>query len=182
MSWIFHAAPTGTGMIDRAVTSIQSSLSSIGVTQHSHTLALWLFFAGCGVLQLCLSFLICTPIEQFWPLTRWSQRNPIAADVTYAFFVRLVLFPLVAFFEYRWLRQQFDGFFLAHSITLPSLPALLPALSSLPLLVFLINFAILDEIRGEMIYTFISQHFRALRTGDTWGVQVPSASVSSFAA
>jgi hypothetical protein len=100
MSWIAHAAPTGTGTIGYIVTSIQSFLTSIGVTQHSHTVALWLFFVGCGVLQLCLSFLICTPIERFWPLTSWSPRNPIAADVAYAFFVRLVLFPLVAFFEY----------------------------------------------------------------------------------
>lgn len=134
MSWIFHAAPIGTGTFDCVVTSIQSFLSSIGVTQHSHIVALWLFFAGCGLLQLCLSFLICTPIERFWPLTSWSQRNPIAADVTYAFFVRLVLFPLVAFFEYSWLRQQFDRLFLAHSITPPSLIALVPALALCPLL------------------------------------------------
>lgn len=144
MSLISHAAPIGTGTFDYLVTSIQSFLRSIGVIQHSHTVALWLFFAGCGVLQLCLSFLICTPIERFWPLTNWSQRNPIVADVTYAFFVRLVLFPLVAFFEYSWLRQQLDGFFLAHSITPPSLTALVPALASWPLLVFLMNFAVLD--------------------------------------
>ena len=100
MSWISYAAPAGIGTIDCVVTSIQSFLSGIGVVQHSHAVAFWLFFAACGVLQLCLSFLICTPMERLWPLTSWSQRNPIAADVTYAFFVRLVLFPLVAFFEY----------------------------------------------------------------------------------
>ncbi len=87
MSWIFHAALTGTGTIDCAVNAIQHSLSSIGMTQHSYALALWLFFAACGVLQLGLSFLICTPIERFWPLTNWPQRNPIAADVAYGLFL-----------------------------------------------------------------------------------------------
>ena len=144
MSWISHAGATGTTLIDCAVTLIQSFLSGIGVAQHTHTVAIWLFFAGCGVLQLCLSFLICTPIEQFWPLAGWPRRNPIAADVAYAFFVRLVLFPLVAFVEYSFLRQQLDRFFLAHSITTPSLIVLVPALASWPLLVFFINFAILD--------------------------------------
>ncbi|AEU35268.1 sterol desaturase family protein [Granulicella mallensis] len=144
MSWIAHATPTGTVTIDWIVTSIQSFLSSLGVSQHGHTVALWLFFAGCGVLQLCLSFLVCTPIERYWPLTSWSPRNPIAADVAYAFFVRLVLFPLVAFFEYSWLQQQLDRFFLAHSISPPSLTVLVPALASWPLLVFFLYFAILD--------------------------------------
>jgi sterol desaturase/sphingolipid hydroxylase (fatty acid hydroxylase superfamily) len=144
MSWISHAGPTGTTTIDCAVASIPSFLSSIGVTLHTHTVGLWFFFAGCGALQLCLSFLICTSIERFWPLTGWPQRNPIAADVAYAFFVRLILFPLVAFFEYSWLRQQLNGFFLSHSITPPSLTTLVPALASWPLLVFFLNFAILD--------------------------------------
>jgi sterol desaturase/sphingolipid hydroxylase (fatty acid hydroxylase superfamily) len=144
MSWIAHAAPTGTVTIDWIVTSIQSFLSSLGVSQHGHTVALWLFFAGCGVLQLCLSFSVCTPIERYWPLTSWTPRNPIAADVAYAFFVRLVLFPLVAFFEYRWLQQQLDRFFLAYSISPPSLTTLVPGLASWPLLAFFLYFAILD--------------------------------------
>jgi Sterol desaturase len=114
------------------------------VEHHSRLVALWLFFAGCGVFQLCLSFLICTPIERLRPLTGWRERNPIAADVAYAFFVRLVIFPLVAFFEYGWLLQQLDALLLRHSIFLPSLTVLMPALASWPLLVFCVNFAILD--------------------------------------
>ena len=144
MSWISHAASSSTDTIDCVVSSIQSLLGTLGIAEYSHTIALWLFFAGCGLLQLCVSFLICTPIERFWPLTSWPQRNPIAADVAYAVFVRIVLFPLVAFFEYGWLRQQLDGFLLAHAITPPSLTAIIPALASLPVLVFLLNFAVLD--------------------------------------
>jgi len=144
MSWISHAGPSSRVTIDWVVSSIESFLSVHGVTQHGHSLALWIFFAGCGIMQLGTSFLICTPVERFWPLTSWPQRNAIAADVAYAFFVRIVLFPLVAFFEYRWLRQQLDGFFLAHSITAPSLTTLVTVLVSWPVLIFFINFAILD--------------------------------------
>jgi sterol desaturase/sphingolipid hydroxylase (fatty acid hydroxylase superfamily) len=83
-------------------------------------------------------------MERFWPLTSWPERNPIAADVTYAFFVRIVLFPLIAFFEYSWLQQQLDGFLLAHSITPPSLTTPVPGLASWTAVVFFINFAVLD--------------------------------------
>lgn len=144
MSCVFHVVSSGAFTIDCVVHGIQSFLATWGLTQHTHTLSLWLFFAGCGVCELCLSILICTPIERLRPLTDWPQRNPIAADVTYAFFVRIVLFPLVAYFEFSWLRQQFDGFLLAHSIVPPSLTALIPALASWPVAVFFTNLAVLD--------------------------------------
>jgi sterol desaturase/sphingolipid hydroxylase (fatty acid hydroxylase superfamily) len=131
-------------MIDSAVSSIQSFLTASGIAPRSHTLALWLFFASCGVLELFLSILICTPIEHLWPLTSWPERNPIAADVTYAFFVRIVLFPLIAFFEFSWFGQQLGEFLFAHGITQPSLATLIPALASWPVVVFIANFAILD--------------------------------------
>lgn len=129
--------------IDFAVGSIRlcDTLESL---RHGPMIALWLFFAGCGVLELCISILICTPVERFWPLTHWPRRNPIAADVIYAFFVRIVLFPLVAYFEFNWLQQQLDGFLRAHSIVPPSLISLFPALASWPVIVFFANFAILD--------------------------------------
>jgi sterol desaturase/sphingolipid hydroxylase (fatty acid hydroxylase superfamily) len=129
--------------MDSAVNSIRL-LDTFGSSGLGHTVALWLFFAGCGVLELCISILICTLIERFWPLTHWPRRNPIAADVTYAFFVRIVLFPLVAYFEFSWLQQQFAGFLRAHSIAPLSVTMLFPALASWPALVFFANFAILD--------------------------------------
>lgn len=77
-------------------------------------------------------FLICTPLEWFWPLTSWPKPNSIAADVAYAFFVRIVLLPLIAFFEYDWLRLNLDGFLRAHIIAPPSLSGLFPLLASWP--------------------------------------------------
>jgi len=130
--------------IDCILASLQSFLTHIGLQQHSHTASLWLFFAACGVTELCISFLICTPLERFWPLTSWPKRNPIAADVTYAFFVRIILFPLIAYFEYNWLRTTVDGFLLAHGVTPLSLTALFPFLTSVPVVIFILNFAILD--------------------------------------
>lgn len=107
------------------------------LTQYTDAALLWAFFAACGVIELAISFLICTPLERFWPLTVWPKRNSIAADVIYAFFVRIVLFPLIAYFEFSWLRQNVDGFLRAHSIPAPSIPGWAPG-------VFIVNFAILD--------------------------------------
>jgi len=130
--------------IDSVLAFIQSFLAGRGLGQFSHAASLWVFFAACGVTELAISFLICTPLERFWPLTRWPKRNPIAADVTYAFFVRIVLFPLIAYFEFNWLRQSLDGFLRGHGIAPPSLSGLIPVLASWPALVFVANFAVLD--------------------------------------
>jgi sterol desaturase/sphingolipid hydroxylase (fatty acid hydroxylase superfamily) len=138
-----HAGSSGAATIESILIVIQSFLAKAGLGQQNHTLALWLFFAGCGVLELCLSILLCTPLERLRPLTSWPERNSIAADVTYAFFVRIVLFPLVAYFEFSWLSHQLDVFFVAHGINRPSL-ALLSALASWPAVVFFANFAVLD--------------------------------------
>jgi sterol desaturase/sphingolipid hydroxylase (fatty acid hydroxylase superfamily) len=142
--WIENARLLITVNLDCVVGVIQAFLASLGLGQHSHTLALWLFFAACGVAELCISFMICTLLERFWPLTSWTKRNSVAADVTYAFFVRIVVFPLVAYFEFAWLRESLDGFLRAHALTPLSLPGIVPALASWPAVVFAFNFAVLD--------------------------------------
>jgi sterol desaturase/sphingolipid hydroxylase (fatty acid hydroxylase superfamily) len=139
-----HAGSSGAASIDWIVNAIQSFLVRYGLAHKSYALALWLFFAGCGVLELCTSIVLCTPLERFRPLTSWPERNSITADVAYAFFVRIVLFPVVAYFEFSWLSHQLDGFVLAHGFTRPSLALLIPPLASWPAVAFLANFAILD--------------------------------------
>ncbi len=111
--------------VDCILGSIQSFLAAIGLHRYGQAVSLWLFFAACGVAQLLISFLVCTPLERFRPLTSWPKRNPIAADVTYALFVRLVVFPLIAYFEYDWLHRNLDGFLRTYSITPPSLSKLI---------------------------------------------------------
>jgi len=135
---------SGVAGIDYILEAIRSFFVTHGLRTHSRALSLWVFFAACGVTELCVSFLICTPLERFWPLTTWPKRNSIAADVTYAFFVRIVLFPLIAYFEYDWLRQSLDGFLRAHSFVPLSLTDLIPVLVFWPPIAFFVNFAILD--------------------------------------
>lgn len=142
--WIPHTSLSSLASVDSVLGAMQSLLAALGLGQYSHAASLWVFFAACGVTELAISFLICTPLERFWPLTSWPKRNSIAADVAYAFFVRIVLFPLIAYFEFNWLRLSLDGFLRGHGITPPSLPGLVPVLASLPAIVFIANFAILD--------------------------------------
>ena len=144
MMWAPHATPAITMSINCILDSTRSFLAKLGLGHFDRVASLWMFFAACGLAELCISFLICTPLERFWPLTSWPKRNSIAADVAYAFFVRIVLFPLIAFFEYDWLRLNLDGFLRAHAITPPSLSALFPLLASWPAIVFILNFAVLD--------------------------------------
>jgi len=141
---VLHASLLNAVNVDGILGSIQSFLAGIGLHRYGQEISLWLFFAACGVAQLLISFLVCTPLERFRPLTSWPKRNPIAADVTYALFVRLVLFPLIAYFEYAWLLQNLDGLLRTYSITPPSLSGLIPLFVSWPPTVFFANFIFLD--------------------------------------
>lgn len=143
---IVELHPSGVASIDCILKAIRSFFVTHGLQAHSQALSLWVFFAACGVTELCVSFLICKPLERFWPLTSWPKRNSIAADVTYAFFVRIILFPLIAYFEYDWLHQSLDGFLRAHSLTPLSLSGFAPALAFWPPITFFVNFAILDFV------------------------------------
>jgi sterol desaturase/sphingolipid hydroxylase (fatty acid hydroxylase superfamily) len=144
MTGITYAGSLGTMNYDCILHSIKSFLVTVGLHHQANAVSLWVFFAACGVTELFISFLICTPLERFWPLTSWPKRNSITADVIYAFFVRIVLFPLIAYFEYNWLHEALDGFLRAHAITPPRLPGSLPILASWPAVAFIANFAILD--------------------------------------
>lgn len=136
MLWI--SSITGGCLIE----SIEGQLTRTG--WHSHTAALWIFFAVCGVTELGLGFLIGSAMEWRWPLARWEVRNSITADVIYAFFVRIVLFPLVAYFEYAWLQVNLGAFLDAHGIATWPLMGFLPSGGWWPAVAFLGNFAVLD--------------------------------------
>ena len=131
---------TGSTGVPYVVSEIHALLERLGLRHGVSVSTMWVFFSGCGLAELLLSFLVCTPLDRFWPLTTWPKRHSIAADVAYALFVRTVLFPLIAFFEYDWLRHTLDGFLSAHGAPVPTLSWLLPW----PPLAFLLSFAILD--------------------------------------
>lgn len=122
------------------VSWIHALLGRLGLHHGVSVATMWVFFAGCGLAELLLSVLVCTPLERFWPLTSWPKRHSITADVVYALFVRTVLFPLVAFFEYDWLLRSLHGLLSAHSVPVLTLSSLLPWSP----LAFLVSFAILD--------------------------------------
>lgn len=139
-----HVGDWLSGHLQSVLNSLQGVLLAHGVTRYSEPIALWLLFAACGVAELCLSFTICTPIERIWPLTRWEKRNPIAADVLYAFFVRIVLFPLIAFFEYDWLHRHVVGALESFGFVPSSFMGFIPALYAWPVFIFILNFMVLD--------------------------------------
>ena len=67
--WTLHTSLSSAASVDSVPGAIQSLLASLGMGHYSHAASLWVFFAACGVTELAVSFLICTPLERFWPLT-----------------------------------------------------------------------------------------------------------------
>ena len=53
--------------------SIQSLLAKLGLQHYRHAASLWVFFAACGLTELLISFLTCTPLERLWALTQLAE-------------------------------------------------------------------------------------------------------------
>jgi sterol desaturase/sphingolipid hydroxylase (fatty acid hydroxylase superfamily) len=131
-------ACSGTGSLVACIAGL------FGSAVQRSTGSAWLLFAGCGVLQVILSYLLCTPLERRWPLLRWPVRQPMATDIVYTFIVRIVLFPLAAYFEYGLVKALVGRWLLAHQWPLPSLLTHIGDAAGTPLAGFLIGFVILD--------------------------------------
>ena len=71
--WIPHTSPLSAANIDSVLAFIQSFLAAHAFGRFSHAATLWVFFAACGLTELFISFLICTPLERLWPLTSWPK-------------------------------------------------------------------------------------------------------------
>ncbi|PLZ03905.1 fatty acid hydroxylase [Burkholderia sp. WAC0059] len=133
----FPGGPTGVAAFDLL-------LKAAGWAAWPQAAKLWLFFAACGVAQIGISYLICTPLEKRWPLLTWPVRQPMASDITYTFIVRIVLFPLVAFFEYDFFRSLADTALHAHGLPAPSLVPAVSRFAGSPLAGFFAGFIVLD--------------------------------------
>jgi len=123
------------------MTDVFSALSS---ASNANWLTLWMIFAGFGVAQITLSYLICTPLERRAPLLHWSSRQPMKADIAYTFIVRLIIFPLVAYFEYAALYKLSNGWLDMHRITMLPLSFPVPAFPGQTVWAFAVNFIVLD--------------------------------------
>jgi sterol desaturase/sphingolipid hydroxylase (fatty acid hydroxylase superfamily) len=104
----------------------------------------WLVFAVCGVMQVALSYALCSPLERRWPLLHWPVRQPMSTDIAYTLFVRIILFPLAAYVEYALLKSLADRWLAAHGLNLPSLVPMISTATGSSIPGFLIGFAILD--------------------------------------
>ncbi|MFT4504793.1 YqcI/YcgG family protein [Caballeronia sp. 15711] len=104
----------------------------------------WMVFAACGMGQLGLCYLICIPVERICPLVHWQGKTTSIADLAYAVFVRLVLFPLMVCMEYPWLHSVAADVFTNAAGRYEGIGILLSYGFPGPTLCFVLSFVILD--------------------------------------
>jgi hypothetical protein len=56
MMWTPHTTPALAMSINCILGSIQSFLAKLGLGHYDRAAFLWMFFAACGVAELCISF------------------------------------------------------------------------------------------------------------------------------
>jgi sterol desaturase/sphingolipid hydroxylase (fatty acid hydroxylase superfamily) len=104
----------------------------------------WALFVVYGAVQVGLMYAICLPLERFYPIERWPDRQAVTVDVFYTLLARVGLLPLIAFVLFFTVQAEFRAWLADHGYVPPTLERLIPGLLGHPYLTFLLYALILD--------------------------------------
>jgi sterol desaturase/sphingolipid hydroxylase (fatty acid hydroxylase superfamily) len=125
-------------------TLIQPALYALGLMAYDDLVfegSTWFLY---GVLQILLLFALVRPLESLFPAESWTDRKETRVDFLYTCINRLGLLPLIFFFTLRPLTDALEAWLRLKGFIPPSLEDMIPALTALPLISFLIYLVILD--------------------------------------
>lgn len=97
-----------------------------------------------GVLQVMLLYAILRPLEGWIPAERWADRRAVRVDVCYTLLHRLGLVSLALFFVLDPLVDRLAGALRLEGISNFNLDDLWPAVTSIPLVAFVLYLVVLD--------------------------------------
>ncbi|MBB2163528.1 sterol desaturase family protein [Gluconacetobacter sp. 1b LMG 1731] len=132
-------------------------LYHFGWMEWEDTSFLWAMFAIYGVLQVVLNLAICMPLERFWPLRQWENRDNVTMDIVYTLIARIGLFPLVTFFGFYEIQTWLNGILTDHGYIPPTLESVFPRLMDWPIVTFFLYAVILDfaeYVRHRLSHVF----------------------------
>jgi sterol desaturase/sphingolipid hydroxylase (fatty acid hydroxylase superfamily) len=97
-----------------------------------------------GALEILLLMAVLVPLERWFPRERWRDRTAVRTDVIYTLLHRLGLFPLLFFFAFRPLFDQWQSWLHLHDWPTTNLEAWWPALGANPWLAFAAYLVVID--------------------------------------
>lgn len=125
-------------------TGIQPALYALGLMDWGEDLHAWLDFALFGLLTIVVVYLVCRPLEAWWPVERHEGGAAVRTDVVYTLLARLGILPLLAFALLAAAVSRWEGWLAEAGIMPPTLEVLIPGLREHPLLALALYVVILD--------------------------------------
>ncbi len=104
----------------------------------------WALAAVYGLVQVGATLALCTPLERWRPVERWTDRGAVWVDVLYTLISRVGVLPLVTFVLFYQVQVNLTGWLVDQGWTPPMLELLIPQLLGHPIVTFFVYAAILD--------------------------------------
>lgn len=129
-------------------TLIQPAMYALGLMDWAEDAYDWLDFGLFGLLTIAAVYVICRPLEAWWPVEpraeRWADRRAVRTDMVYTFLARLGVLPLLAFVLLASLQARWEGWLTEAGLLPPTLEELFPVLRAWPLLALAVYVVVLD--------------------------------------
>jgi len=132
-SWVFE-------------TAVQPLLFAVGAShllEDAYPATEWVLL---GMLQVLLLAAVLRPLEKLFPAEAWSDRRGTGVDIVYTLLHRLGAFPLLVFLLLTPLADGTAAWLRLHEFSPLNLDALLPGVTDVPAVSFLLYLIVLDFV------------------------------------
>ena len=104
----------------------------------------WALVCVYGMFAVLVTYLVCWPLEVFFPVERWESKKTVAVDMLYTIISRVGVLPIVSFLLFYQMQVWLSGVLVDNGFIPPTLETLIPPLFGHPLLTFFVYALILD--------------------------------------
>ncbi len=123
---------------------VQPAMYELGLMDWAEDALEWIQFGLFGVFSILVVYVVCRPLEHWFPVEPVTNRRAIRTDILYTLLTRLGVLPLVAFVLLNSLSAWWAGTVADSGFVPPTLETLVPWLRDHPVVAFLCYVVILD--------------------------------------
>ncbi len=123
---------------------VQPAMYELGLMDWAEDALDWIQFGLFGVFSILVVYVVCRPLEHWFPVEPVTDRRAIRTDILYTLLTRLGILPLVAFVLLNSLSAWWAGTVADSGFVPPTLETLLPSLRDHPVVAFFLYVVILD--------------------------------------
>jgi sterol desaturase/sphingolipid hydroxylase (fatty acid hydroxylase superfamily) len=125
-------------------TAIEPALFHLGLMDWAEDVFDGVEFALYGAVAVAVAYVLCRPLELWWPVERWEDRKAVRTDVIYTIVHRVGVVPAILFVILTPIGAMIDGYLRFKGYVPPEIEQMVRPLFSHPFATFLVYMVVLD--------------------------------------